>query len=159
MIFRCKNTLKLLAVLSLAIVILSFGCAKTPEQPPTPPSTPAPTVVQPTTPPSTGTGATKPAGDPAAGEKVFNAQGCNACHVAKGSGGQVGPKLDGIWGSKIKLTNGQEVAVDESYVRESIVSPSAKVVAGYQPIMPTSYASLPAQDLQNLISFTASLTK
>ena len=159
MVFRCKNTLTLLAVLSLAIVILSFGCAKTPEQSPTPPSTPAPTVVQPTTPPTTGTGSTKPAGDPAAGEKVFNAQGCNACHVAKGSGGQVGTKLDGLWGSKTKLTNGQEVTADEAYIRESIVNPATKVVEKYQPIMPSSFASLPPQDLQNLIAFIASLPK
>ena len=158
-IFQGKSLLKVIAILGLAIAILSLSCAKTPEQPPTPPTTPAPTSAQPTTPPSTSTGATKPAGDSSAGEKVFNSQGCSACHVAKGSGGQVGPKLDGLWGSKTKLTNGQEVTADEAYVRESIVSPGAKVVEKYQPIMPTSFASLPPQDLQNLIAFIASLPK
>ena len=154
MVFYRKNLLKILTVLGSTIAILSLSCSKPPEPTPTPARPTTPTTAPPAT-----TGTTKPAGDPAAGERVFNAQGCNACHVAKGSGGQVGPKLDGIWGSKVKLTNGQEVTVDEAFTRESIVSPSAKVVAGYQPIMPTSYASLPAQDLQNLIAFIASLTK
>jgi len=29
------------------------------------------------------------------------------------------------------------VAADEGYIRESILQPKAKIVAGYQPIMPT----------------------
>ena len=35
------------------------------------------------------------------------------------------------------LGNGTSVIVDESYIRESILNPQAKLVAGYQPLMPT----------------------
>lgn len=153
MSFNRENILKFVAIPVAVAGVLLVSCAKPPEPAPT---TPAPT--QPAAPPPT-TGVAKPAGDPAAGEKVFNAQGCNACHVAKGAGGQVGPKLDGLWGSKTKLTTGQEVTVDEAYTRESIVNPGAKIAAGFQPIMPASFAALPAQDLQNLIAFIASLPK
>ena len=35
------------------------------------------------------------------------------------------------------LQNGQKVVVDDNYVRESILAPASKVLAGYQPVMPT----------------------
>ena len=159
MAFYGKSLLKLGAMLGVAVAILSLSCAKTPEQTPSPASPATPTSGQPATPIPTAVSLPRPAGDPVAGEKVFNAQGCNACHVAKGSGGQVAPKLDGFYGSMVKLTTGKEVLADEAYIRESIVNPGAKVAEKYQPIMPTSFASLPPQDLQNLVAFIASLAK
>ena len=35
------------------------------------------------------------------------------------------------------------MVVDEAYIRESILNPSAKIAAGYQPIMPTFRAWSP----------------
>ncbi|MBI4289171.1 MAG: cytochrome c [Chloroflexi bacterium] len=157
-----KGLWKLIIVPVVAVPMLALSCGPGPAPKPTQPATTAPTPTQrattaPTTPAPTAAPGTRPAGDPAAGERTFNSQGCSGCHVAKGAGGQVGPKLDGLFGSKVTLTNGQEATADESYIRESIVNPNAKVKAGFQPIMPPSFASLPAQDLQNLIAFIASL--
>ena len=45
------------------------------------------------------------------------------------------------------------VVADESYLRESIVSPTAKVVEGYQPIMPTFQGLLRPREMNALIEF------
>ena len=71
----------------------------------------------------------------AAGEKLFSDLVCNTCHQ---EGPQArGPALAGLFGKTIELQGGGTVIVDESYVRESIVNPQAKIAAGYQPIVPT----------------------
>ena len=48
-----------------------------------------------------------------------------------------GPSWKGIWGKMVKLNNGTTVLVDEAYVRESMMQPQAKIVEGFEPIMPT----------------------
>ena len=47
--------------------------------------------------------------------------------------------------------------VDESYLRESIVKPSAKIAAGYQPIMPTFQGLVTEEQLLQLIVYVRSL--
>jgi cytochrome c oxidase subunit 2 len=65
----------------------------------------------------------------AAGEKLFSDLVCNTCHQ---EGPQArGPALAGLFGKTIELQGGGTVIVDESYVRESIVNPQAKIAAGY----------------------------
>ena len=43
----------------------------------------------------------------------------------------------GVFGKQVQLQDGATVIADETYLRESILNPQAKVVAGFQPIMPT----------------------
>ena len=43
--------------------------------------------------------------------------------------------------------------VDENYIRESILAPSAQIVAGYPPSMPNNYSTLTSEQLDNLIAF------
>jgi cytochrome c oxidase subunit 2 len=69
----------------------------------------------------------------AAGEKLFSDLACVTCH-REGPTSR-GPSLSGLYGSSVKLASGESVTADEGYIRESIVAPAAKVVAGYQPIM------------------------
>src|ERR1017187_4271460 len=66
----------------------------------------------------------------AAGEKLFGENGCVTCHLSDGSG--QGPSLLGVYGNPVHLSNGQTLTADDVYVRESIVSPTAKIVAGYK---------------------------
>jgi cytochrome c oxidase subunit 2 len=47
--------------------------------------------------------------------------------------------------------------VDENYLRESILEPQAKVVAGYQPVMPTYQGILNDRELDALIAYLKSL--
>ena len=79
------------------------------------------------------------AGGPAAnGQALFQSLGCIGCHT--GQSGAIAPSLAGIYGKPIQLEGGQTVTADDAYIKESILNPTAKVVKGFQPIMPASRA-------------------
>jgi len=90
-----------------------------------------------------------------AGEAIFRAQGCGTCHRADGSG--QGPALEGIFGRRITLTTGETIVADDGYVREAILNPQAKIVAGYQPVMPTFQGLVSEEDVMRLIAYVKSL--
>lgn len=92
---------------------------------------------------------------PAAGEKLFGRLGCNTCHKPDGTGR--GPSLVGKFGKPQKLTTGESVLVDETYVRESILNPQAKIAAGYPPIMPTFKGLVTEEQLVQLLAYLKSL--
>jgi cytochrome c oxidase subunit 2 len=90
-----------------------------------------------------------------AGEKLFQELGCGTCHrpdsLARG------PNLQRLYGSQVALASGAVATADETYIRESIVNPSAKVVAGFQPIMPTYQGLIGEEGLMQLIAYIQSL--
>jgi cytochrome c oxidase subunit 2 len=90
-----------------------------------------------------------------AGEELFNAQGCGTCHRADGSG--QGPALAGLFGRIVTLDSGATVVADDGYLRESIVNPQAKIVAGYKPVMPTFQGLLSEEDVMRLLAYVKSL--
>jgi cytochrome c oxidase subunit II len=92
---------------------------------------------------------------PAAGERLFGRLGCSTCHRADGTGR--GPSLIGKFGRTEKLATGEFAPVDETYVRESILTPQAKLVAGYPPIMPTFKGLVTEDGLVQLIAYIKSL--
>jgi len=95
-------------------------------------------------------------GSPAAeGKKLFEKLACVTCHMA-GTGSR-GPNLEGVFGTPVKLANGQIVTVDENYVRESILNPQAKIVSGFDPIMPTFQGQLNEAQIMQLVSYIKSL--
>jgi len=91
----------------------------------------------------------------ARGEKLFQSLACNTCHRADGKGR--GPSLAGIYGRPVALQTGQQVMVDEPYIRESILNPTAKVVEGYQPVMPTFQGLISEEGLMQIIAYIKSL--
>ena len=91
-----------------------------------------------------------------AGQQLYESLGCVSCHGAKGEGGR-GPGLAGLFGRKVFLTNNQTLTADEGYLRESIENPSAKVVSGFNPIMPTFQGQVTPEQLIQIISFIKSL--
>jgi cytochrome c oxidase subunit 2 len=96
-------------------------------------------------------------GTPAAqGQQLFQSLGCASCHGQNGEGGR-GPTLAGIFGKKTQLQTGESVTVDEGYVRESILNPQAKLVAGFGAIMPTFQGQVNEDQLLQLVSFIKSL--
>jgi len=99
------------------------------------------------------TGSTSPA---AAGQQLFQTLGCSSCHGANGEGGR-GPTLAGVFGSETALQSGEKVRVDEAYVRESILNPQAKLVAGFGPIMPTFQGQISEDQLMQLVAYIKSL--
>jgi cytochrome c oxidase subunit 2 len=90
-----------------------------------------------------------------AGEKLFTELNCITCHRPDSAGR--GPVLNGIFGRPVNLASGERVVADEAYVRESILSPAAKVVAGYQPVMPTFLGQVNEEQLISLIAYIESL--
>jgi cytochrome c oxidase subunit 2 len=92
------------------------------------------------------------------GKLQWERKGCSSCHSIDGSriaGG--GPSWKGIWGKMEKMNDGKEVLVNADYVRESMMLPQAKIVAGYQPIMPTFQGLLREHEIQGLMAFIKSL--
>jgi cytochrome c oxidase subunit 2 len=90
-----------------------------------------------------------------AGEQVFRLQACGSCHRADGSG--QGPALNGVFGRTVTLATGETVVADEGYIRESILAPQAKIVAGYKPVMPTFQGLLSEEDVMRLTAYVKSL--
>jgi cytochrome c oxidase subunit 2 len=92
----------------------------------------------------------------AAGAKRFVENACNTCHGDQP--GARGPSLNGLFGRAVHLSNGQTVMADETYLRESIVNPQAKIVAGYPTIMPTFQGLISEEGLLQLIAYIKSLS-
>ena len=89
------------------------------------------------------------------GEALFQQLGCVTCHTSDGKGRC--PKLVGLYGSKVELKGGATVIADASYIRESIVNPLAKIVNGYEGIMPTFQGLATEDQIQQLIEYVKSI--
>jgi cytochrome c oxidase subunit 2 len=90
------------------------------------------------------------------GHQLFQTLGCASCHGNNGEGGR-GPALLGVFNSQVQLGAGQTVRGDESYIRESILNPQAKIVAGYGPVMPTFQGVVNEEQMVQLIAYLKSL--
>ncbi len=91
----------------------------------------------------------------AAGKKLFEQFRCANCHDNPAN--PRCPPLSGIFGRTVTLTGGETVTADESYLRESILDPTAKIVAGYQPVMPTYKGQIGEEGIFQLIAYLKSL--
>jgi len=89
------------------------------------------------------------------GERLFTQLACITCHKTDSSGR--GPVLAGVFGSTVQLMDGRKIVVDENYLRESIMNPQAKIVLGYQPIMPTFQGTVSEENLLQLIAYIKTL--
>ncbi|HMI52577.1 MAG TPA: cytochrome c oxidase subunit II [Candidatus Saccharimonadales bacterium] len=90
-----------------------------------------------------------------AGEKLFAEKACNTCHLSDGTGRA--PSLNGVYGAKVLLADGATVTADDSYIRESILTPNAKIVAKYAPLMPTFQGQLTEEQILALTAYVKSL--
>jgi cytochrome c oxidase subunit 2 len=85
------------------------------------------------------------------GLAAFNSNGCSACHTFKpaGSTATTGPDLDNL--ATYARRAGKPLA---AFIQQSIVDPNAYIEKGYQPgIMPTTFKSLPKDQLDALVQF------
>ena len=89
------------------------------------------------------------------GRKVFLKYRCISCHSADQNARA--PVLEGLFGQPVHLRDGRTVIADEDYIRESIVHPAAKIVAGYESIMPTFEGLISPEDLNALIAYIRTL--
>lgn len=92
----------------------------------------------------------------AAGQALFIHYGCAGCHL--GNSTVRAPRLEGVYGGPVPLSNGQVVLADDKYIRDSIVLPESQVVAGFAPVMPSFAGKIPEDDLLRLIAYIKSLS-
>ena len=92
---------------------------------------------------------------PKDGKTLFAQGGCAACHSLSGAKG-VGPALNGIYGKEETMSDGTTITVDDNYIRESIMDPTAKVVQGFGPVMPTFAGQFEDAETDALIDFIKS---
>jgi cytochrome c oxidase subunit 2 len=90
------------------------------------------------------------------GARLFNDLACSSCHVDTGRGR--GPSLNNIVGTTVELQDGSTATVDDAYLRESILNSQAKIVRGFQPLMPTFQGLISEENLVALIEHVKSLS-
>jgi cytochrome c oxidase subunit 2 len=90
------------------------------------------------------------------GEKLFADLACNTCHRPDSRGR--GPVLRNVYAHPVQLQDGTMVTADENYLRESILTPAAKLTAGYQPVMPAFQGLVSEEQLLALIEYVKSLS-
>ena len=90
------------------------------------------------------------------GEKLYTERQCMGCHSIDGSP-RVGPSFKGLWGKTENLVGGATVVVDEEYLRESMLNPTAKLVMGFPPAMPPYQGQLKPGEINSLIEYIKTL--
>jgi mono/diheme cytochrome c family protein len=93
-----------------------------------------------------------PKGNPDNGAKLFMSMGCSGCHGQQKDQRIVGPSFYGLWGRAATRKPGYGSA---EYIYESIVSPNAYVVPGFQAgIMPQTFSKqLSPQDMADILAW------
>ena len=98
-------------------------------------------------------------GDPVKlGLAVATQYACVSCHTPDGKTG-VGPTWKGLSGHEVELADGSKANADDAYLKESITTPNAKVVKGFQPnVMPATFGTqLKPEQIDQLIAYIKSL--
>ncbi|MGC1862952.1 MAG: cytochrome c oxidase subunit II [Methylocystis sp.] len=94
---------------------------------------------------------------------LFMRYGCSGCHGGNGIGGAQAasaaqaPPLTGLYGGPVPLEDGTIVTADESYIRDCILLPEKRRVAGYPPIMPSFAGQVSEEDVLKLVAYIKSL--
>jgi cytochrome c oxidase subunit II len=93
----------------------------------------------------------------AQGQQIFLQNGCSTCHLFDQQGRC--PNLRGLYNKEVELNDGRRVIADDAYIRESILDPNAKVVAGFErDIMPEFKGQLSEENVIQLIAYIKSLS-
>ena len=91
----------------------------------------------------------------AEGKAVAERYGCVACHSLDGSI-LYGPTWKGLYGSEVVFTDGSKAIADEVYIREAIRDPAARVVAGWQFVMP-ALSPTSGREIEAILAYIKSL--
>lgn len=90
------------------------------------------------------------------GQRSYQMRGCTQCHTIDGSK-LVGPSFKGFLAREHRLTDGTVVEPSDEYIRESLLDPQAKVIQGFEPVMPTFRGRLPDLEIAGLAAYIKSL--
>jgi cytochrome c oxidase subunit 2 len=89
------------------------------------------------------------------GRQVFLKYRCLSCHTGREDARA--PVLEELFGKAVPLADGRAAIADEAYLRESILNPGAKIVAGWQNIMPTFQGQITEEEILALVAYFQSL--
>jgi len=88
------------------------------------------------------------------GYRLLEAKECLSCHSIKADA-DLAPSFKGIYGKTQTLQDGSVITIDDAYLRESIVHPSAKLVHGYDDVMPVPNAT--DEEVEQMIRYLKTL--
>ena len=94
---------------------------------------------------------------PEVGELLYNQQGCKACHSLDGSK-LVGPSLKNVYGFEFLTTTGQTIVADDAYIKESILTPNASIIDGFQPVMTPFAGKLGDKEIEAITEFLKTIS-
>ncbi|HEX4340192.1 MAG TPA: cytochrome c oxidase subunit II [Polyangiaceae bacterium] len=86
------------------------------------------------------------------GEKMYNQQGCAACHSLDGTP-KTGPSWKGLFDKMETMSDGTVVKADENYIKQSMMEPQSQIVKGFPPAMPTFKGKLSDKKIAGIIAF------
>ena len=90
------------------------------------------------------------------GRRLSAEYGCFKCHTVDGTR-HIGPTWLDLYRKQERLQDGTTVIADEAYLTESMMDPAAKIVAGYQNVMPTFQGRVPGPEIAAIVEFIKSL--
>ena len=90
------------------------------------------------------------------GAKLYTSRGCGQCHSTDGTK-LIAPSFKGLFGAQRDFTDGGSLAVDDAYIRESILDPQVKIVAGFEPVMPSFRDRFKDREIEAIIAYIKSL--
>lgn len=90
------------------------------------------------------------------GKLQYERKGCNSCHSVDGTSSK-GPTWKGLFGKNESFVDGSSMVIDRAYLEQSMMQPNAKVVKGFEPIMPTFQGMLRNHEIRGLQAYIESL--
>jgi cytochrome c oxidase subunit II len=91
----------------------------------------------------------------ARGAQLYRQLGCDGCHGAQAT--VHAPRLEGLFGTQVRLRDGRSVLADERFIRDAIISPSEDVPAGYEANMPSFRGQIGEEEMLQIIEYLKSL--
>jgi cytochrome c oxidase subunit 2 len=81
---------------------------------------------------------------------------CLKCHTVDGAP-HIGPTWLDLYRKQERLEGGATVLADEAYLTESMMDPLAKIVAGFQPVMPSYQGQLSGPEAAAIVEYIKTL--
>lgn len=94
----------------------------------------------------------------AAGKQLLQIKGCNQCHTVDGSP-LIGPTFKDLYNHEVILSTGDKTTADDNYIRESILNPGAKIVAGYDNVMPSFAGRIKDDEVNAIVWYLKSISE
>jgi cytochrome c oxidase subunit 2 len=90
------------------------------------------------------------------GERMAADHGCLRCHSIDGTP-HIGPTWTGLFGSERRFSDGSTEVANEAYITQSMMDPALKVVAGFQPVMPSYHGKIDPAETAAIVEFIKTL--